>query len=170
MSSPVDVPVVEDVPVDDVSDLRYEVLRRGTPTDVVDLDGDRDPGTRHLAIRDGNGDVIATSTWLTRPCPAAPDRPAVQLRAMAVSDRVRRKGYGALMIAAGYEHARAVGADVVWANARDTALDFYQAQGLHVVGDGFVTTDTRLPHHVVLHDLRPEELPKRSAPATSSEV
>lgn len=145
-------PSVHDVPVDDVYALRYEVLRRDTPTDVVDIEGDHEPGTRHLAVRDPDGDVVATSTWLIRPCPVAPDRRGLQLRAMAVSDRVRRQGYGAVLIAAGFEHARSVGADLVWANARDTALDFYEAQGLRAVGDGFVTTDTCLPHHVVVHE------------------
>ncbi len=41
----------------------------------------------------------------------------------------------------------------MWANARDTALGFYAAHGFEVVGDGFVTTDTRLPHHRVVRPL-----------------
>jgi hypothetical protein len=41
----------------------------------------------------------------------------------------------------------------VWANARDSALGFYERAGFTVAGDGFVTDDTRLPHHAVVLDL-----------------
>jgi hypothetical protein len=42
---------------------------------------------------------------------------------------------------------------VVWANARDRALAFYEREGFVVVGDGFVDATTQLPHHVVVSRL-----------------
>ena len=143
-------PPVVTVGVDELYELRMDVLRRGTPSDNVEFAHDRDPETRHLAIRDEAGVVIAASTWALRPFPDRPDEPAVQLRGMAVSVEHRRRGLGAAMIEAGLEDARARGAVVVWANARDSALDFYTANGFVVEGDGFRTTDTRPPppsHH-----------------------
>ena len=72
---------------------------------------------------------------------------------MAVSAEHRGRGLGAAMIEAGLEDARARGAVLVWANARDSALDFYTANGFVVVGDGFRTTDTDLPHHRIIQQL-----------------
>ena len=141
------------VVVDEIYDLRMDVLRRGTPSDDVDFPYDRDPETRHLAIRDESGAVIAASTWTPRPFPDHPDEPAVQLRGMAVSAEHRGQGLGAAMIEAGVADARARGAALVWANARDSALDFYIASGFVVVGDGFRTTDTDLPHHRIIRQL-----------------
>ena len=43
----------------------------------------------------------------------------------------------------------------MWANARDTALAFYEQAGFETVGDGFITPDTALPHHLVIRRLPP---------------
>ncbi len=129
------------------------MLRRDTPSDNVHFAHDGDPETRHLAVRDEQGTVIAASTWSPAPFPDRPDEPAVQLRGMAVSADHRGRGLGAAMIAAGFDAARRRGAVLVWANARDSALDFYVANGFAVVGDGFRTTDTDLPHHRIVQQL-----------------
>lgn len=144
---------IAEVSVEDVYDLRREVLRRGTPSDNVRFDQDDDPRTRHLAIRDDSGAVIAASTWSPRPLPDRPYEPGVQLRGMAVSPDHRGRGLGAAMLVAGLDVARRDGAVLVWANARDSALDFYRANGFAVVGDGFRTTDTDLPHHRIVQQL-----------------
>jgi GNAT superfamily N-acetyltransferase len=138
------------VAVEDIYDLRMEVLRRDTPSDNVHFAQDRDASTIHLAVRDDAGAVIAASTWTPRPFPDAPGEPAVQLRGMAVLAEHRGRGIGAAMLAAGIEDARRRGAALVWANARDSALGFYVANGFTVSGDGFQTTDTDLPHHRVV--------------------
>jgi GNAT superfamily N-acetyltransferase len=144
---------VVSVPVEDIYELRLEVLRRGTPSDNVRFAQDGDPHTCHLAVRDETGTVIAASTWSPSPFPGRPDEPAIQLRGMAVSADHRGRGLGAAMIAAGLDDARRRGAVLVWANARDSALPFYAANGFVVVGDGFRTADTDLPHHRIVHQL-----------------
>ena len=144
---------IEVVPVDEIYELRMEVLRRGTPSNNVQFAQDGDPETRHLAVRDELGAVIAASTWSPSPFPDCPDEPAIQVRGMAVSADHRGRGLGAAMIAAGLEDARRRGAVLVWANARDSALDFYVANGFEVAGDGFRTIDTDLPHHRIIQQL-----------------
>ena len=146
-------PRVEEVDVADVLELRRRVLRDGTPSDEPGFEGDDDPTTAHLVVRDDDGVVVATSTWIDRPFPDQPDVTAVQLRGMAVRTDAQGRGLGGVLVAAGAERARARGARLMWANARDTALGFYVAHGFEVVGDGFVTTDTCLPHHRVLRHL-----------------
>lgn len=144
---------VVEVEVTETYELRRYVLRRGTPNDNVNLDADALPGTRHLAIRDGDGDVIATSTWSQRECPLEPGVRAVQLRAMAVHDDYQGRGLGGVLVDAGLALAGDLGADLVWANARDTAVPFYVTKGFDEVGDGFLTEDTHIPHHVVIRKL-----------------
>jgi predicted GNAT family N-acyltransferase len=144
---------VECVDVEEIYDLRFDVLRRDTPSDNVEFAHDRDPETVHLAIRDESGTVIAASTWTPKPFPDRPEVTAMQLRGMAVSADHRGRGLGAAMLAAGLDDARRRGAALVWANARDSALDFYVAHGFAVAGDGFRTTDTDLPHHRIVQQL-----------------
>jgi ribosomal protein S18 acetylase RimI-like enzyme len=72
---------------------------------------------------------------------------------MAVDTGHQRSGIGRQLLDVALERLRNAGFEVLWANARDTALPFYRRLGMEVVGDGFLTSDTKLPHHVVLMDL-----------------
>jgi GNAT superfamily N-acetyltransferase len=69
---------------------------------------------------------------------------------MATARHLQGSGIGAEILAAGAAWARRDGAQLIWANARDAALDFYLRNGFEVVGDGFVEAVTNLPHHRVI--------------------
>jgi len=118
----------------------------------------------HLGVHDVTGDVtgddtgdgarlVATSTWFPREFAGAPGRRAIQLRGMATLHGWQGCGVGAALLRAGLAHAREAGAELVWANARDTALAFYLRHGFDVHGEGFVDATTNLPHHVVVRAL-----------------
>ena len=59
-------------------------------------------------------------------------------------------GLGALLIERGMRHAASVGAAIVWARARDSALYFYERRGFEVRGEGFIDGPTAMPHHIVV--------------------
>jgi len=148
---------VVEVSAADTHPLRAAVLRTGTPSDAVVLPGDDASGVVHLGIRGDDGELVAVSTWL----PAAPPPGAeagegggIQLRMMATAPAVRGAGAGAALLEAGVARFFADGAGVVWANARDSALGFYTGHGFEVIGDGFVTESTGLPHHVIVRRRR----------------
>jgi GNAT superfamily N-acetyltransferase len=101
----------------------------------------------HLGVRDDAGRLVAVSTWLPRPGPVDPQPGERQLRGMAVDDGRRGTGVGAVLLTAGVQHAFDAGAPAVWANARDSALAFYQRHGFTIVGEGFVDATTGIPHH-----------------------
>ncbi len=122
--------------------LRAAVLRTGTPSHDVVWAGDERPDTAHLGAR-ADGRLVAISTWM----PTGDGE--IQLRGMAVDAGQQGRGIGAALLVAGLERAAARGATAVWANARDSALDFYRRHGFEIVGDGFVTRDTGLPHHKI---------------------
>ena len=134
-------------------DLRRRVLRAGTPSDDVTFPEDSRPGTFHLGVRAPDGSPIATATFCLAATPWRPGASAVQLRGMAVDHGAQQHGLGRTLLLAAIERVRGDGAEVLWANARDTALGFYERLGMSVVGDGYLTSDTRLPHHVVVLDL-----------------
>jgi predicted dehydrogenase/GNAT superfamily N-acetyltransferase len=141
---------VRTVTAEDVRPLRLDVLRRGMTNRTIDFDGDDEPTTVHLAAFDASGGIVGVSTWMRRDCADHPSRKAVQLRGMATARHQQGSGIGAELLAAGVAWARDHGMEVVWANARDAALDFYVRNGFGVVGEGFVETVTNLPHHRVI--------------------
>lgn len=137
----------------DVRPLRLDVLRRGMVSRIVDFDGDDEPTTVHLAAITPTGEVVGVSTWLAREHVGDPGRAALQLRGMATARHLQGTGIGASLLRAGKELARERGAALVWANARDAALAFYNRHGFATVGDGFIESVTSLPHHRVIHRL-----------------
>ena len=132
--------------------LRLAVLRHDTPTAEVSFPEDRWPGARHLGVID-HGVLVGVSTWVPRPLAAEPETDAVQLRGMATARSYQGRGVGAALVVAGCDHALSTGTELVWANARDAALDFYTRRGFVVAGQGFVDSTTQLPHHVVVRRL-----------------
>jgi GNAT superfamily N-acetyltransferase len=139
---------------DETHPVRLAVLRADTPTKEVRFAEDEWPGAVHLgAVDPAAADpsrLIATSSWVPREMAARPGVPAVQLRGMATLHEYQGKRVGAALIDAGMAHAASIGAEIVWANARDAALAFYTREGFVVEGDGFIDATTQLPHHVVV--------------------
>lgn len=144
---------ITEVPVESIRPLRREVLRAGMANQSVDFDGDDEPGTFHLAAVDPVGHVVATSTWLRREHTGHPGVAAYQLRGMATAVEHQSRGLGARLIEAGFERLAGQDVELVWANARDAALDFYRRLGFTVEGEGFVEKVTQLPHHVVVREV-----------------
>lgn len=147
---------VIEVAAEQTHELRRRVLRAERPNVPIVFPIDADPATVHLAVVDGD-DTLGISTWGPAPCPVGPAGAAVQLRGMAVDPAHQGHGLGHLLIEAGLAWAARWGAAVAWANARDSALGFYVREGFVVVGDGFLTADMGLPHHLVVYQLHPEK-------------
>lgn len=143
----------------DTHDLRRRVLRNGTPSSDVKFDGDDDPTTFHLGVRDDAGAVVAISTWLERPHPDVSDLPAFQLRGMATEPKLHGSGIGSRLLDAGVDLCVARGGEVVWAHARSTALDFYLRHGFATIGNEYIDATTGLAHIDVLQRLIPPTTP-----------
>ena len=148
MNAPNDRRVVE-ITAAHTHALRLEVLRRDTPTKVVEFPEDLLPGTRHFGITIG-GTLVAVSSWVPKPYL---DAPAVQLRGMATTWQLQSSGVGGDLLEAGCANMANDGVPLIWARARDAALGFYLRHGFHVEGDGFIDEATQLPHHVVVRRL-----------------
>ncbi|HEV2427500.1 MAG TPA: GNAT family N-acetyltransferase [Acidimicrobiales bacterium] len=145
--------VVEAVAPERLHDLRRRVLRRDDPAARVAEPRDDEPTALHLAgVLDG--EVVVCASFYLAPYPIDPGRVDYQLRFMATDEGQRGRGLGAVVLAAGEAEVVARGARRVWANARDTALGFYERTGWRVVPDSaLVSEETGLPHHVIVKDL-----------------
>ena len=143
--------IVTEVPVETTYDLRRRVLRAGRPDADFTFPEDAAAGTFHLAAQDP--DVIGVATFIPAPTQDRAGRTTYQLRGMAVDPSRQGQGVGRQLLDAAAERLRAAGVDAVWANARDTALGFYERLGWEIVGDGYVHGPMGLPHHLVIRDL-----------------
>jgi GNAT superfamily N-acetyltransferase len=129
--------------------LRRRVLRNDDPAVSVTDPRDDEPTSIHFAGLLGERLVVSAS-FFASVAPVDPELAAYQLRYMATDFDVQGRGFGALVLKVAEGQLRALGAEQLWANARDTALAFYRATGWSVVeGSEHLSAETRLPHTVI---------------------
>jgi len=129
------------------------VLRADQPDADVGFEEDRRPGAFHLGVYDDEGSLVGVGTFFEEACPHRPGRRAWRLRGMAVEPGLQGSGVGSLLLQHAVQRFRDAGAEVLWAHGRDSALGFYERRGWVVLGEGYVTDETMLPHHDVVLDL-----------------
>ena len=126
---------VEEVAAGVTYPLRGAVLRPGRP---VEMPGDDDPGTVHLAARTVEGQVVGVARFHPNPCAWRPDAgQAWQLRGMATDPAVRGSGAGRALVDAGLALIVDRGGDLVWCDARAAAVGFYERMGFTVVTEPY---------------------------------
>lgn len=143
---------VEDVAAEATHDLRWRILRESRPGAPVVFPEDGRPGAFHLAVRHDDA-ILAVASFSTEATPHRPGRAAIRLRGMAVDGPFQQHGIGRFLVTTVADRLRAEGVDVLWCNARDSAMGFYARLGFEVVGDGFVPADSGIAHHVMVLDL-----------------
>ncbi|RBY75110.1 GNAT family N-acetyltransferase [Geodermatophilus sp. TF02-6] len=95
--------------------------------------GDDDPATVHLAARTPDGAVVGVVRLAPAPCPWHAARAPWQLRGMATDPAARGTGAGRALVDAGLALVAARGGDLVWCDAREVAVGFYERTGFTVV-------------------------------------
>jgi predicted N-acetyltransferase YhbS len=113
------------------------------------------PGAWHLGAVDATGRVVAISSFYLVSYPLRPEaQPAVELNFMAVDPALQGKGIGSAVMTEAIRRLKATDATVLWANARDTALPFYERFGFIMAPDSGVTPSAMgRPHHLIELDL-----------------
>jgi GNAT superfamily N-acetyltransferase len=140
--------VVRPISPRDTHELRRKVLRGGKEAAEVNFPGDDDSGAIHLGAFLGE-DLIGVASLLPQALPGRNLSRAWRLRGMAVEPAFQRMGVGKALMKTAVEEARTMGIEVIWANARLTAVPFYVKLGMKVEGEVFLTPDTSLPHRRV---------------------
>ncbi|MDQ6848225.1 MAG: GNAT family N-acetyltransferase [Candidatus Dormibacteraeota bacterium] len=138
---------VRDVELSAIKELRTRVLRNHLPGSPAHAPSDDLADTWHLGAFRGDR-LVGVVTVFPQDAPGHPGVAAQRFRFMAVEPSDQGTGAGSALMKSVIGRARARGDRLLWANGRDTALDFYVRLGFEVVGEGF--TESNLPHHVVV--------------------
>ncbi|NNN08318.1 MAG: GNAT family N-acetyltransferase [Acidimicrobiaceae bacterium] len=134
-------------------DLRRRVLRDDTPAVDVSNPADDLESAVHFGGFLGERAVVSASFYAVA-APFAPEKDAYQLRYMATDFDVQGCGLGAQLLARALEELTQRGANSIWANARTSALSFYEATGWSVLPDSlFVSRETGIDHVVIFRSL-----------------
>lgn len=135
--------VVRTADVEEIITLRARVLRPGLATDVARFAEDRDEGTIHLGLFEGER-ALSCLTLLES---TYEGERAWRLRGMATDDGLRGAGLGARLLVWVAERLDSDETpDVVWCDARLVAVPFYARAGWAIVSDVYEVPNIG-PHH-----------------------
>lgn len=137
---------VESVEASVLYELRRRILRNNDQSAAVDFEEDHAPTARHFAgLLDGR--VVVSASFFLAAAPVRDELVSYQLRFMAVDADFQGRGFGAAVLEAAEATLLELGAEQLWANARDVALGFYEATGWSVVeGSNNMSPVSGLPH------------------------
>ncbi|OYQ33147.1 GNAT family N-acetyltransferase [Flavobacterium cyanobacteriorum] len=127
--------------------VRHPVLRPGKPLEACVFDGDNLPDTIHFGLYDDDN-LGGVASLFKAVNPAFKEERQLQLRGMAVLPAYRNKGFGEKLVQAAEAYAISGGTGLIWFNAREAAVGFYEKMGYKKTGARFVIQDIG-PHYVM---------------------
>lgn len=127
--------VVRRATLAEIFQVRWDVLRPGTPRRAAEFPGDDAATTIHVGAFDADGRNVCCATGNLNEWAG---RPAWQLRGMGVVAAWQRRGVGQAVLGELEDLVRA-SSDVrqLWCNAREEAVGFYERQGWRLASERF---------------------------------
>lgn len=131
--------------------VRHPVLRPGKPIASCVFDGDDDATTVHFGLYE-DGRLAGVASLFRVKNSAFTEEEQYQLRGMAVLGNHQKKGFGERLLAAAEAYALNQNAQLVWFNARENAVGFYERAGYQKQGGPFTIAGIG-PHFVMYKKL-----------------
>ena len=125
----------------DTFPVRSAVLRQGKPIETCFFLGDDDKETTHFGLFKGNNLIGVASVFKVKNENFEQNK-QFQLRGMAVLKEYQGFGFGNLILEEVCKFVETKNADVLWFNARENAVKFYQNFGFSTQGDSFEIPET----------------------------
>ncbi len=128
--------------------VRHEVLRKGKPIETCQFKGDDDENTTHFGLYVEDKLVGIISIFKENNI-LFPELNQFQIRGMAVLEAFQGKGFGAELVKAAENHCINLNTNLIWFNARENAVPFYEKLDYEIIGDSFLIPDVGI--HFVMY-------------------
>ena len=139
--------LVKEITYKDCYDLRLKVLKRKEWDYEYQYSGDDEPTTFHLGVF--IDERLATiASFFANTNKQVNARNPIQLRGMATLSDYQGRGLGRLMIQAAIHESKKRNHDILWCNAREEAVKFYEKLGFNISGEKFDIPRVG-PHYVM---------------------
>lgn len=127
--------------------VRHPVLRPGRPIESCHFDGDDLPTTSHFGLFLENQLAGVISAFKAQ-SKLFSEENQYQIRGMAVLSEFQKKGFGEALLEYCENEIRIKKGELIWFNARETAVGFYEKSGYGILGDSFEIPDVG-PHYIL---------------------
>lgn len=128
--------------------VRHEVLRKGKPIETCQFKGDDDEYTTHFGFFLEDKLVGIISIFKENNI-LFPESIQFQIRGMAVLEEFQGKGLGAELVKKAENHCLNFNTNLIWFNARENAVPFYEKLNYKIIGDSFLIPDVGI--HFVMY-------------------
>ena len=128
--------------------VRHEVLRKGKPIETCLFKGDDDENTIHFGLYQ-NERLIGIISIFKEKNDLFSETNQFQIRGMAVLEEFQGKGFGAELVKEAENHCISLNTDLIWFNARENAVPFYEKLDYEIIGDSFLIPDVGI--HFVMY-------------------
>ncbi|MHA6279739.1 GNAT family N-acetyltransferase [Salinimicrobium sp. CAU 1759] len=147
--------MIRKISAEDTYPVRQEVLRPGRPLKECFFEGDLEEETVHLGYFNRQK-LVAVATYVARKNELFEANFQYQLRGMAVLPSFRGKNLGTKLLLYGEKLLKERNRQILlWFNARETAVAFYEKHGYRPIGTPFMIPNVCM--HIVMYK-NPTEL------------
>ena len=134
--------------------VRHIVLRAGKPIESCQFDGDELVSTHHFGYYLNNQIIGVISIFEINNKQFLVQK-SFQIRGMAVLPSFQKQGIGEALVKESEKFCTTQKANLIWFNARTTAVGFYQKMGYEIVGSEFEINEMG-PHFLMFKYLSRE--------------
>jgi len=131
---------VKEISTTETISIRQQVLRQGKPIETCYLEGDYLNDTFHLGLF-YYGELIGIATYMKKLNSNFKQKSQYQLRGMAITQKFQGKKFGNVLLEKGTQFLTQKNVELLWCNARETAVNFYSRIGFKTHGDSFEIPD-----------------------------
>ena len=142
---------VNSVRLEEVIELRHEILRTGQPRSSCYYPEDSYNHTIHYAAS-VEDQIIGCASVYKESHPDFTLRQSWRIRGMAVKKILQGQNIGTQLLQTCVNHAINMKGDVIWCNARNNAVKFYKRSGFKIIGDEFELPNIG-PHYLLAKNL-----------------
>lgn len=128
--------------------VRHEVLRKGKPIETCIFKGDDDEQTIHLGLF-LDDQLVGIISVFKEQNNLFSETNQFQIRGMAVLEEFQGKGLGAKLVKEAEKNCINLNANVIWFNAREKAVPFYEKLDYKIIGDSFLIPEVGI--HFVMY-------------------
>ena len=143
--------VIKEISAFETIIVRHPVLRFGKPIESCRFEGDDLPTTKHFGLFFENQLSGVVSVFEAKNNLFLEEN-QFQIRGMAVLEQHQKKGFGVTLLKYCENQIRNKMNEIIWFNARESAIGFYEKSDYQKSGDGFEIADIGI-HYVLFKKL-----------------
>ena len=131
--------------------VRHSVLRKGKPIETCSFDNDDNPTTKHFGLFD-NDELKGIVSVFEKKNQLFNKVKQFQIRGMAVLENTQGYGFGKMLMLEAEKYCKAANGSIIWFNARENAVGFYENLGYRISGTSFDIAGIGM-HYVMFKEL-----------------